>query len=79
MTGQTLHGGLELTLEQCYNDGLVQQLVFAPGQLCCHLIVQMVVFLLFVALPVVRLTPEKEKQERMSHPPTNATSLYQTM
>lgn len=62
MAGQALHSGLELALEQCYNDGLVQQLVFAPGQVGCCLIIQMVVFLLLVALPVVRLTPETEKQ-----------------
>ncbi len=62
MAGQTLHGGLELTLEQRYDDGLVQQLVFAPGLVSCQLIIQMVVFLLLVPLPVVRLTPETEKQ-----------------
>lgn len=62
MAGHTLHGGLELPLEQCYNDGLVQQLVFAPGQVGCCLIIHMVVFLLLVPLPVVRLTPEEKKQ-----------------
>lgn len=60
MAGQTLHGGLELTLEQSHDDGLVQQLVFAPGQVGCCLIIHMVVILLFVPLPVVRLTPETE-------------------
>lgn len=62
VAGQTLHGGLELPLEQCYDDGLVQQLVFAPGHVGCSLIIQMVVFLLLVPLPVVRLTAEMEKQ-----------------
>ena len=63
MAGQTLHRGLELPLEQGDDDGLVQQLVFAPGQVGCRRIVQMVVFLLLVPLPVVRLTPETEKQQ----------------
>lgn len=62
VAGQTLHSGLELALEQRYNDGLVQQLVFAPGQVGCRLIVQMVIFLLLVPLPVVRLTPRTWKQ-----------------
>ncbi len=62
MAGETLHSGLELPLEQRYNDGLVQQLVFAPGQVGCRLIIQMVVVLFLVPLPVVRLTPEMEKQ-----------------
>lgn len=62
MAGQTLHGGLELPLEQRYNDGLVQQLVFVPGHVGRCLIVQMVVILFLVPLPVIRLTPEMEKQ-----------------
>lgn len=57
MAGQTLHSGLKLPLEQCYNDGLVKQLVFAPGQVGCRLIIQVVVFLLLIPLSVVRLTP----------------------
>lgn len=61
MAGQTLHGGFELPLEQGNDDGLVQQLVFAPGQVGCCLIIQVVVFLLLVPLPVIRLTPQREK------------------
>lgn len=61
MAGQALHSGLELPLEQCYNDGLIQQLVFAPGQVCCCLIIQMVIFFLLVSFPIVRLTPKMEK------------------
>lgn len=61
MAGQTLQCGLELALEQRYDDGLVQHLVFAPGQVGCCLIIQVVVLLLFVPLPVVRLKPETER------------------
>lgn len=39
VAGKTLHSGLELALKQRHNDGLVQQLVFAPGLVCCGLIV----------------------------------------
>ena len=62
MAGQTLHSGLELPLEQHYDDGLVQQLVLAPGQVGRRLIVQMVVLLLLVPFPVVRLTSDRRKQ-----------------
>lgn len=61
MAGLTLNGGLELSLEQRDDNGLVQQFVFAPGQVSCHLIIQMVVLLLLVPLPVVRLTTETGK------------------
>lgn len=82
MAGQTLHSGLELPLEQRYNDGFVQQLVFAPCQVGCHLIIQMVVFLLLVTLSVVRLTPEMEKQHDGTQEqlqPTKADTDYQTI
>lgn len=55
MAGHALHSGLELALEQSHDDGLVQQLVFAPGQVGRCLIIQVVVFLLLVPFPVVRL------------------------
>lgn len=61
MAGQTLHSGLELPLEQRYNDGLVEQLVLAPGQVGRRLIIHVVVFLLLVALSVVRLTPQTKR------------------
>lgn len=66
VAGQALHSGLELSLEQRYDDGLVQQLVFAPGQVGGLLVVQVVVFLLFlVPLPVVRLTaPEDDEYKK---------------
>lgn len=62
MAGQTLHGGLELALEQRYNDGLVQQFVFAPGQVSRRLIIHMVIFLFLVPFSVVRLTAEMRKK-----------------
>lgn len=61
MAGQTLHSGFELPLEQRYNDGLVEQLVFAPGQVGRRLIIHVVVFLLLVALSVVRLTAQTKR------------------
>lgn len=67
MARQTLHRGLELALEQRYDDGLVQQLVFAPREVSCCLIIQMVVLLFLVPLPVVRLTPETEKRHVGTH------------
>lgn len=86
MAGQTLHSGFELPLKQCYYDGLVQQLVFAPGQVGCCLIIQMVIVLLFVPLPVrleawknyTHLDQTKNRrigtQEQMQH----LTCLHQT-
>lgn len=62
MAGKTLHSRFELALEQRHNDGLIQQLVFAPGHICCSLIVQVVVFLLLVSLSVVRLRAKTEKR-----------------
>lgn len=61
MASQTLHSGLELPLEQCYDDGLIQKLVFAPGQVSTRLIIQMVIFFFLVPLPVVRLTRSERK------------------
>lgn len=55
MAGETLHSGFKLALKQRYDDGLVQQFVFAPGHVCCSLIIEMVVFLLLVSLSVVCL------------------------
>lgn len=55
VASHALHRGLELALEQSHDDGLIQQLVFAPGQVRCCLIIQVVVVLLLVPFPVVRL------------------------
>lgn len=55
MAGGTLHRRLELALEQGYDDGLVEEFVFAPGQVGCGLVIQVVIFLLFVSFPIVRL------------------------
>lgn len=59
MAGETLHSGFELALKQRHNDGLIQQLVFVPGHVCCSLIIKMVIFLLFVSLSVVRLSAKR--------------------
>lgn len=58
VAGQALDGGLELALEERDDDGGVEQLVLAPGQLCRPRVVQVVVGLLLVALAVVRLSQE---------------------
>lgn len=63
MAGQTLDRGLELTLEQRHDDGLVQQLVLVPGHVGRVLVIQVVVFFLLVPLPVVGLTTEARKKK----------------
>lgn len=73
MAGQTLHGGLELPLEQSHNDGLIPHLVFVPGQVGCCLIIEMVVVLFFVPLSIVRLTPETRTQH---HGPQKQLQLH---
>lgn len=67
MASQTLHSGLELTLEQRYNDGLIQKLVFAPGQVSSCLIIQMVIFFFLVPLPVVRLTGSENNKLKLQN------------
>lgn len=66
VAGQALDGGLELALEERHDDGGVEQLVLAPGQLGRFEVVQVVVGLLLVALAVVRLNEwagEKDPSE----------------
>lgn len=55
VAGHALHRGLELALEQSHDDGLIQQLVFAPGQISRCLIIQVIVLFLLVSFPVVGL------------------------
>lgn len=62
VAGHALHGGLELALEQSHNDGLVQQFVFAPGQVSRRLVVQVVDVFLLVSFPVVGLGTSGEKR-----------------
>lgn len=61
VAGHALHRGLELALEQSHDDGLVQQLVFAPGKIGRCLIIQVVVFFFLVSFPVVGLNVVGEK------------------
>lgn len=56
MAGEALHGGLKLSLKQSHYDGLVEQLVLAPGQVGCPLVLQVVVVLLLVPLAIISLT-----------------------
>jgi len=61
LAAHALDRGFELTLEQRHNDGLVQELVFGPGQLCSAHVVQMIDVLLLIPAPFIRLT----ENERM--------------
>lgn len=56
LAAHALDRGLELTLEQSHDDGLVQELVFGPGQLCSAHVVQMIDVLLLIPAPFIRLT-----------------------
>lgn len=62
MAGHALHRGLELALEQSHDDGLIQQLVFAPGQVSRCLIIQVIVVFLLVSFPVVGLNTAAGKK-----------------
>lgn len=62
VAGHALHCGLELALEQSHDDGLIQQLVFAPGQVSRCLVIQVVVVFLLVSFPVVCLETTGEKK-----------------
>lgn len=56
LAAHALNRGLKLALKQSHDDGLVQQLVFGPGQLCSAHVIQMIDVLFLITPAFIRLT-----------------------
>ena len=75
VAGETLNCALKLTLEQRYDDRLVEQLVFGPGLVSSPLVVQIVILLLYVTLTVSSLQRETEDRS-LQHGQRQRTGQY---